>query len=167
MRIWKRLLRIVTPAHICPHCGKFYREPPQRRMKCKSCDAFFCSRTSQYTKRKRLVTDTVAARYTATFEIRAASTAKRKAKAAKRSHRDCLRRFYASIKSHSDVYPYVQIMSMEDEHVCEACRAEHACIYHYKKLPKLPLKKCTCAMGCRCMPIMLMEDKVNDQMKGL
>lgn len=74
---------------------------------------------------------------------------------ASREHKAMLRRFYQQLKRHHDTFPNIQIITMEDEHVCPACKTEHNRIYHYRKAPALPLKKCTCAMGCRCMPVCL------------
>ena len=75
----------------------------------------------------------------------------------RRQHEAMLRQYRQQLKRQHDVFPYVQILTMEDEHVCSACQSEHGRIYHYRKAPRFPLRKCTCAKGCRCTPVLLQE----------
>lgn len=166
MRFWHIVKRAFIPSRTCPHCGMFYWEKPLRKTKCKTCGESFCVRTSPYTKRKRLVTDTVAERYSAVFEQRSVAAAKQRRKQLLRTHRISIKSFYKNLKNHHDIMPYIQVTTMEDENVCVYCRGQNRTIYHYKKAPRFPLKKCTCKDGCRCMPVLLQPWQVDETING-
>jgi hypothetical protein len=76
----------------------------------------------------------------------------------KRIHALYLSDFYKQLKRHVDVLPFVQIESVGDDSVCEYCRKYAGQAFHYRKAPRLPHKKCSNPNGCKCIPIMIMEE---------
>jgi len=50
----------------------------------------------------------------------------------------------------SDFVKSVEVLTANDEHVCEACRNLATKEYKLSEVPELPYEKCTSEMGCRC-----------------
>jgi hypothetical protein len=64
-----------------------------------------------------------------------------------------------------DVFPFGQILTMEDEYTCEYCKKIAARIYPTEQVPLPPHKGCSSECGCRCTFVCLSKDDYRDEMK--
>jgi len=149
--------RLLHQDRMCPHCRHVQSTKPTRRRKCEACGQYFRVLANPITKKVSLVTDETAAEYKELREQLAGERAAAKNEEAKKLHTEWLQRYKAELKQQCDVFPFVQIES-HGENLCAACSQHDNKIYHFKNVPDLPIKGCTCTGGCRCFATMMLAE---------
>jgi len=72
---------------------------------------------------------------------------------------------YRTALRHRDVFPFGQILTMEDGLTCEHCKKIASRIYPIEQVPLPPHKGCTSECGCRCTFVCLSMDDYRDEIK--
>jgi transposase-like protein len=158
MKIGSFIDNLMHLDRMCPYCGQLQGKKPTRKKKCESCGKYFRVLSHPDTKEISLVTEETAIKYQAIREQLSVDRDSARMAEAKRLHAEWLKGFKRDLKRMHDTFPFVQFLSEGDESTCPACSQHDNKIYHFKNMPEMPVKGCTCAHGCMCQAVMLTEE---------